>query len=154
MSSPKQPVIGSPAAGLQKHRHLNAKGLFKQRHHISSALQSAASKGALQTLAWMIRQDSKQLIEALLEQCLRWRHSPDVAKAQIQAVLADTKCLKNSAHVNWILQMQTEIVPRFSDDLHWASAGLQSSLRSLYGKGFGDQGPSSLPRLLALMNPS
>ena len=92
---PEQPVIRCPPAGEQEQRHVDAKGLLKQRHNTSDVIQTADLNGALQAWAGLIDKGSKQPVEALLQQGLGWRHAPNLFKADMQAVLADAKSLGN-----------------------------------------------------------
>jgi hypothetical protein len=140
MISPEQPVIRCPPAGEQEQRHVDAKGLLKQRHHTCGAIQTAGLDGAPQALARLIGEGNKQHVEALLQQGLGWRHPAELFKADIQAVFADAKSLWDGRNLDRLVQMQRKILACHGNDLHRTSASFWSSLRSQVSQVFTQHG--------------
>ncbi|MGB5135739.1 MAG: hypothetical protein WBN89_11250 [Prochlorococcaceae cyanobacterium] len=120
--STEHAVIGGSATGEQEQRHVDPERPLKQCDHLAGLSQSTGTDGPAQSLARLISQGSKQFVEAVLLQRLRWRHAADLINADQQTLIRAAKCLRYLSESLGLAEMVRQVPQASSHDLHRTSA--------------------------------
>jgi hypothetical protein len=88
-------IVGSTPACEQEQRHLNAKGLLKQRDNATGLSQATGLDRMAESLARVLGERGKQLVEAMFLQGLSRCHATNLIKTEFETVFTDLQCRKD-----------------------------------------------------------
>ena len=114
----ENPILGCTPAGEQKQGHVNAKRLLKQGQNTRSRAKPAGSYRSAQTLARLLAESLKQLIEAEIQQGLRGGHPTDLIKTELQTAFCQSQTLSQLLHRNRLREMEREVGQGRCHNLH------------------------------------
>ena len=120
MILPKGTIIRRASTRPQEQWHLNTKSLLKESHNTLGLAQATGRNGMTQSLAGLIRERSKQLVEAVLLQGLRKADATHLLKTEIETVFTDPQKSGQLTEINRLLKVKTKILTHRCNNLHWA----------------------------------